>query len=97
MTATTWATERAATLHVDGWAGRRDLPVVVIGETEKRYRIRASAGMALPGRWLAEGQTALVPKLAVTFPATLPGDAELPGGRMVLTERAMARLAEGAA
>lgn len=55
-------------LHFNDWAGRRSYPVTVVGETPKKYRIRAevvsfkhpSAGIVKPG------DVVLVPKYAVT-------------------------------
>jgi len=57
------------TLHIDGWAGRIDQRVDVVGETRTRYRIRAieRTKLAGRGRWLHRGETALVPKAAVTL------------------------------
>lgn len=61
--------ERTAEVSIDGWFGRRDYEVVVVGETRKKYRIRATADMRLPGRdrWLFYGEITLVPKDAVRF------------------------------
>lgn len=60
---------RLAELFLDGWAGRRSQPVLIVGETPKRYRIRTTtaAPVRLAGRrrWLFEGETVLVPKTAV--------------------------------
>lgn len=60
----------AAWLHIQDWAGHTKQAVLVVGETKARYRI-APAGderVKLGGRsrWLAPGETALVPKRAVT-------------------------------
>lgn len=54
---------------IDGWGGRHDWAVIVIGETQKNYRIKAVVETKLPGRrrWLSVGDTALVPKYAVRF------------------------------
>lgn len=65
---------RMAYLHTDGWAGRQRQACVVIGETPKRYRVRAVAGseLRLPRgkqgivKILPSGSH-LVPKPAVTF------------------------------
>jgi len=66
--------ERLATLHLDGWSGRTQQPCVVVGETPKRYRIRALAGSEL--RLPRRGQgitiiycpgTHLVPKHAIVL------------------------------
>jgi hypothetical protein len=61
--------ERNALLWLDGWAGRSSVPVIVIGETPKRYRIKTLRRTRLGGRnrWLTAGATALVPKRAVTL------------------------------
>jgi hypothetical protein len=62
-------TPRTGYLHLNGWAGHRTHQVEVIGETPKRYRIRAITKTKLAGRcrWLQEGEMALVPKHAITF------------------------------
>ncbi len=54
-------------LLMDSYAGRTCTPVEIVGETPKRYRIRAIEDTKLAGRnrWLAAGETALVPKHAV--------------------------------
>jgi|GEM_PF-3593410 len=56
-------------LVLDGWAGLRKHPVLILGETPKRYRIACvdDTPVRLAGhhRWLRPGQTALVPKYAV--------------------------------
>ena len=56
-----------AVLCLNGWEGRTETPVEIVGETPKRYRIRANKRIKLAGRnrWLEIGQTALVPKYAV--------------------------------
>lgn len=56
-----------AVLCLNSYAGRTETPVEIVGETQKRYRIRASKRVKLAGRnrWLEIGQTALVPKTAV--------------------------------
>ncbi len=62
------ATARQAYLHLDGWAGLRQWAVLVVGETPKRYRIRAVMdNTPLPRRRIMAGQEALVPKYAVSF------------------------------
>jgi hypothetical protein len=55
-------------LVLEGWAGRTKTPVEIIGVTPKRYRIRAVTRTRLGGRsrWLDVGDTALVPRHAVT-------------------------------
>jgi len=52
-------------LWLDSWAGRVGHPVDVLGETPKRYRVRAVAYIPLKD-WPA-GHVALVPLHAVTF------------------------------
>jgi hypothetical protein len=57
-----------AVLALDGWAGRRLIPVEVIGHTPKRVRVRilAEQGAMLPGRrWAAYGDVVLAPRHAV--------------------------------
>ena len=56
-------------LHLDGWQGRSQQRVRVVGETPKRYRITAISETRLGGRWrkLSAGETGLVPKRAITF------------------------------
>ena len=56
-----------AVLCLNGWEGRTETSVEIVGETPKRYRIRASKRVKLAGRnrWLEIGKTALVPKYAV--------------------------------
>lgn len=58
-----------ALLCMNGWAGYYEQPIEVIGQTPKRYRIRATERIRLGGRcrWLYRGETALVPKSAVKF------------------------------
>ncbi|MDQ6900234.1 MAG: hypothetical protein M3072_12125 [Candidatus Dormibacteraeota bacterium] len=60
---------RPAQIHRNGWAGRSSQEVLVVEETAKRYRIQAITRTRLAGRrrWLDPGQTALVPKHAVTL------------------------------
>lgn len=61
-----------AVLMQDGWAGRTETPVVIVGETPKRYRIRAADGVTVclsRGRRLTGDATALVPKYAIKNPA----------------------------
>lgn len=54
-------------LLLEGWEGRTETPVEVVGQTAKKFRIRAITETKLAGRyrWLADGETALVPKHAV--------------------------------
>jgi hypothetical protein len=65
--------DRQAWLLMDGWEGRTEQAVLVVGETPKRYRIKAVARTKLAGRcrWISAGETALVPKYAVRF-STVP-------------------------
>ena len=66
--------ERLAILHTEGWGGRQQQACLVVGETPKRYRVRAlsGSGLRLPRRGgavlkvLLSG-TYLVPKTAITF------------------------------
>jgi hypothetical protein len=62
-------TPRQAYIQLDGWGGRTESRVLVIGETPKRYRIQAIARTKLAGRdrYLNAGETTLVPKHAVSF------------------------------
>lgn len=53
-------------LRLDGWAGRTDVPVQVVGETSKRYRIKLMHDTRLPGRREGRaGDVVLVPKYAI--------------------------------
>lgn len=70
---------RTALLRMDGWAGRHDYAVVVVGETPQRYRIKLPPQtdpirLAGGGRWLRCGQSALVPKHAVAFDSPVSGE-----------------------
>jgi hypothetical protein len=60
--------ERDGYIQLDGWHGRIQQLVPVVGETPKRFRIRAITKTKLAGRqrWIGPGQTALVPKHGVT-------------------------------
>ena len=67
------STERRAELCFNDWAGFYTKPIVVLGETPKRYRITTPPDvdrirLAGRNRYLHRGQTALVPKTAVRFP-----------------------------
>jgi hypothetical protein len=47
------------------WRGLlNDTPVLVVGETPKRYRIETLERIKIAGRWLAAGQRVTVPKAA---------------------------------
>lgn len=61
-------TDRDGWLQLDGWAGRTQQRVRVIGETPKRIRIRAIADTRLAGarRIIKAGEIALVPKRAIS-------------------------------
>ena len=56
------------TLHLDSYSGRSSTRVEIIGETPKRYRVRAITQTRTAGRlvYLEPGQVALVPKRAIT-------------------------------
>ncbi|RPJ40084.1 MAG: hypothetical protein EHM35_00310 [Planctomycetaceae bacterium] len=55
-----------AVLLLDGWAGRSRIPVEVVGETPKRYRVKLLADARLPGgRQFQAGAVVLVPKHAI--------------------------------
>jgi hypothetical protein len=58
---------RRAELCLNGWAGFHTVPVIVVGETPKRYQIEALQNMRLPGRnrHLRAGERALVPRAAI--------------------------------
>ena len=62
-------------MYLDGWAGRASYLVEVVGETPKRWRIKALTKVRLPGRerFLLPGETALVPRYAVRFTEQPPG------------------------
>jgi hypothetical protein len=57
-------------LCLDGWAGRVEVPVTIIGETPKRYRVILGRECRLPSRrWGNAGDTILVPKYAICVEA----------------------------
>lgn len=62
------STERDGWLQLDGWAGRTQQLVRVVGETPKRWRIRAICRTKLGGRcrWIYAGERALVPRHTIT-------------------------------
>jgi hypothetical protein len=62
---------RHAVVCVDGWAGRREFPCRVVGETPMRYRIAVDAPTALPPGYtiLLPGMTRLVPRTAIRLTA----------------------------
>lgn len=57
-------------LHLDGYGGRTVQAIVVMGETPKKYRVTPAGDslLRLGGRrrFIAPGETALVPRRAVT-------------------------------
>lgn len=59
--------DRTGVLCMDSWAGRAEVPVTIIGETPKRYRVILGRDCRLPGRgrFGTKGQAVLVPKAAV--------------------------------
>lgn len=63
--------ERRGLLVIDGWEGRTYQPVVIEGETPKRFRVRAvNESLRLPSRGrgvriILRSGTVLVPKSAV--------------------------------
>jgi hypothetical protein len=61
--------ERLGYLVLDGWAGRSYTRVKVIGQTPRRWRIRALILTRLAGRKraLPPGAVTLVPRYAVIF------------------------------
>ena len=67
--ARTSTSRRYGTLHLDGYSGRSSTRVEIVGETPKRYRIRAITQTRTAGRlvYLEPGQMALVPKHAVVL------------------------------
>lgn len=69
MSEPTVAGQRHGLLMLDGWIGRTDTPVLIVGETPKKFRITppTEKRVKLGGRsrWLYPGETALVPKHAV--------------------------------
>jgi hypothetical protein len=53
-------------LRLDGWAGRERIPVEIVGETPKRYRVKLLEAARLPGnRPHDAGDVVLVPRYAV--------------------------------
>ena len=56
----------AKVLVVDTFAGRRRIPVEVIGETRTKYRVRMGADALIPAaRRVKAGDIVLVPKYAI--------------------------------
>lgn len=60
-------------LIINGWAGRREIPVLIVGETPKRYRIQAIQPIKLVGRYIESGETNLVPQNAIDFECEVCG------------------------
>lgn len=58
---------KAAFVCVDSWAGRREFPCRVVGETPKRFRIEVDTPTKLPGADLCPGESRLVPKSSIRF------------------------------
>lgn len=71
MTAELNPLEARAWLCLDGWAGRSETEVQVVGETPTRWRITplGKEALRLGGRrrYVEVGMTVLVPKRAVRF------------------------------
>lgn len=67
-------------LNLDGWAGRNRVPVEVVEETPKRYRVKLGESCSLPSRRSGRaGDVVLVPKYAITGytpPPAAPGHQE---------------------
>jgi hypothetical protein len=61
---------KEAFLRLAGWHGTNEQRVLIVGETPKRWRIRAIVATRLAGhdRWLAEGEEILVPRSALRIP-----------------------------
>jgi hypothetical protein len=61
--------ERKAVVVIQGWAGRSEVPVTIVGETNTRWRVRLDGNepQMLAGRnvWRQPGEIFLVPKTAV--------------------------------
>lgn len=70
---------RPAYLLLTGWHGFTATPILIVGETPKRYRITPSGArsvrLAGPYRYVEPGKVVLVPKTAVSF--DIPKNAEL--------------------
>jgi len=57
--------DEKAILSLDGWAGRREIPCLIVRETPKRFLIRLEADCGLPGRYRRKGDEVYVPKYAI--------------------------------
>jgi hypothetical protein len=55
-----------AVLNLDGWAGRREIPCLIVKETPKRFLIRLEEDCGLPGRYRKKADEVYVPKYAVS-------------------------------
>lgn len=57
-------------LHLDGWQGRTQQAITVVGETPKKYRVTPARDslVRIGGRrrFIGPGETALVPQHAIT-------------------------------
>ena len=61
-----------AKMMLDGWAGRYIVPVEIIGETDKRYRVRLMEETKLPARRIGKiGEVILVPRYSVKLAETV--------------------------
>ena len=58
---------------INSWAGRKELPVVKVGETKTKYRVQLAQDSILPGRNRQgkQGDIILVPKDAFRFDSKL--------------------------
>ena len=58
---------RTAFLCIEGYAGRIEQPVEIVGETRTKYRVRSDRRLRLGGgyRWAEPNTVVLVPKRAV--------------------------------
>jgi hypothetical protein len=58
---------RKAHIHINGYAGHREIACLVVGETKTFYRVITEKDFMVNGRLKSAGQTHLVPKYAITF------------------------------
>jgi hypothetical protein len=57
---------QSAVLLLNGWSGRSEHPIELVGETPKRYRVRLLCDVRLPSRRQGRaGDVILVPKHAI--------------------------------
>lgn len=54
-----------AVVCVNGWAGRREIPVEIVKETRHRYVVKFTKRTLFFGRFYEEGETRYVPKTSV--------------------------------